>query len=268
MGRMLYRSLVLIVVGGLCFGAAYSVAAPQSDPLPKTLTTSPVALPSLPALTHNDRILVVAPHPDDETIGAGGFLEEAVRAGAAIEVVVATDGSKRGRKEVRYREILSALGKLGVPSTDVDFLNYRDGTLSQQASFLARLEQICNAFHPNIVVGTHPKDYHPDHAAVGRAIDWIGQRANHSITAYLFVVHYHRYPLPDAFRPDLPEVPAPHIADKVSTWESLPLDEQAEQAKCAAVLEYHSQIGKKDPLRRGLLISFVRKNEVFAVRTY
>jgi LmbE family N-acetylglucosaminyl deacetylase len=37
-------------------------------------------------------VLVVAAHPDDETLGAGGFLHAAKVAGARIELVVATDG--------------------------------------------------------------------------------------------------------------------------------------------------------------------------------
>jgi LmbE family N-acetylglucosaminyl deacetylase len=228
----------------------------------------PDSLPVLTAPQSTDRILVIAPHPDDETIGAGGFLEEAIRAGAAVKIIVATDGSKRGGKAVRHKEILSAVSKLGVPSEDVVFFDYPDGDLSAQATFQARLEAVSADFHPNIIVGTHPKDYHPDHAAVGRAIDLLGRKSNHSLTAYFFIVHYHRYPSPDAYRPDASLPPAPRLKDKTSKWESLPLNDQVEQAKCAAVLEYHSQLLKKNPLRRGLLVSFIRRNEVFAVRSY
>jgi LmbE family N-acetylglucosaminyl deacetylase len=181
---------------------------------------------------------------------------------------VATDGNKHGLKALRHREIINAVSKLGVPAEDIVFLDYPDGHLNRQATFQSRLEAISAEFHPNIVVGTHPKDYHPDHAAVGRAIDALGRQSNHTLTAYFFVVHYHHYPLPDAYRPDAQEVPAPHLKDNASRWENLPLDERVEQAKCAAVLEYQSQLLRKNPLRRGLLISFIRKNEVFAVRSY
>lgn len=235
------------------------------QPLPSEDTS---LLPTLRAPTAADRILVVSPHPDDETIGAGGYLKEAMRAGATIRIVVATDGNKHGLKAVRYKEIISAVGKLDVPSDNVIFLNYPDGRLDRQTAFQARLEAISAEFHPNIVIGTHPQDKHPDHAAVGRAIDLLGQHSNHTLTAYFFVVHFPHYPLPDAYKPDLQEVPAPILGDSASRWENLPLNVEAEQAKCAAVLEYHSQILRKNPLRRGLLISFIRKNEVFAVRSY
>ncbi|MFI5384875.1 MAG: PIG-L deacetylase family protein [Fimbriimonadales bacterium] len=251
-------ALFVFLAANLALAARYSVLSGDSDD----------PLPVLPAPRAADRILVVTPHPDDETIGAGGYLAEAVQAGAAIRIVVATDGDYHGLKAIRHREIISAVSKLGVPSQDITFLDYPDGNLSQEDGFQGRLEEISAAFHPNIVIGTHPKDYHPDHAAVGRAIDALGQHSNHTVTAYLFVVHYRRYPLPDAYKPDEHEVPAPGLVDKASRWESLPLSDQVEQAKCAAVLEYHSQLLRKNPLRRGLLISFIRKNEVFAVRSY
>ena len=38
------------------------------------------------------RLLVVAPHPDDEVLGSGGLLHLAVRAGRAVRVLLATDG--------------------------------------------------------------------------------------------------------------------------------------------------------------------------------
>ncbi len=228
----------------------------------------PVPHPLLPAPKATDRILVVSPHPDDETIGAGGYLDQAVKAGATIRIVVATDGAKRGRSSTRYRETLSAVNKLGVPANDVMFLGYPDGRLSRQTTFQARLEAIDADFHPNIVIATHPNDTHPDHAAVGRAVDLLGQHSNHTLTAYFFVVHYPHYPLPDAYRPDVDEQPAPHLPDTISHWEGLPLPDQIVQAKRDAVLEYHTQILPKNPLRRGLLISFIRKNEIFAVRSY
>ena len=48
----------------------------------------PVSLPS----SAQDRLLVVAPHPDDETIAAGGLIQSALHAGAAVRVLFATDG--------------------------------------------------------------------------------------------------------------------------------------------------------------------------------
>jgi LmbE family N-acetylglucosaminyl deacetylase len=43
-------------------------------------------------LSPTDRLLVVAPHPDDETLGAGGLLQRAAARGAAVRLCYATSG--------------------------------------------------------------------------------------------------------------------------------------------------------------------------------
>ena len=69
-------SVVLLVVAiGSCGGDGAKTGRPFH------------ALPALGA-----RLLVLAPHPDDEVLGAAGMIDAAVRRGAAVRVVVATDG--------------------------------------------------------------------------------------------------------------------------------------------------------------------------------
>ena len=41
--------------------------------------------------------VVLAPHPDDETLGCGGTLIRKARAGAPLKVVLMTDGARSGR---------------------------------------------------------------------------------------------------------------------------------------------------------------------------
>ncbi|HHV61948.1 MAG TPA: PIG-L family deacetylase [Firmicutes bacterium] len=96
-----------------------------------------------------DRILVIAPHSDDETLGAGGFLYDAVRCGATAYVVLMTNGdgftlaadrefrtlraTSRKFVELGYKrqgESLDALTILGVPEKDIFFLGYPDKGLS------------------------------------------------------------------------------------------------------------------------------------------
>lgn len=95
------------------------------------------------------RLLVVAPHCDDETLSSGGLIQEVLTRGDQVRVVLVTngDGSFTGtmvefRKlypntrnylqagSLRQQESLNALQSLGVPSEDVIFLSYPDrGTL-------------------------------------------------------------------------------------------------------------------------------------------
>jgi LmbE family N-acetylglucosaminyl deacetylase len=100
-------------------------------------------------LQDGDRILVLVPHPDDEVLGAGGVLREAVRRGLPVRVVFLTNGDSNEwaflayRKRpvvmpggalamgaIRHQEALAAAAALGVPARDLTFLGYPDyGTL-------------------------------------------------------------------------------------------------------------------------------------------
>jgi len=104
----------------------------------------------MPVPGPRDRILVVAPHPDDEVLGCGGLIQQALDAGARVDVVLVTNGDaselslifgegdlplgpdayvKLGR--MRQKESLAALGLLGLPENRVHFLGYpNNGLLS------------------------------------------------------------------------------------------------------------------------------------------
>ena len=76
------------------------------------------ALQSLNLPAH-PRVLVFAPHPDDEVFGCGGLLTLLAASGASISVHVVTDGGygKFGQnKDVRKRESLDAAALLGYPA--------------------------------------------------------------------------------------------------------------------------------------------------------
>lgn len=94
---------------------------------------------------------VVAPHPDDETLGCGGTIAEKSRRGARVCVVFVSDGSashtpwmdKAELARRRTSEGREACARLGVRPEDVHFLGLPDGDLNAHvasgASFLARL---------------------------------------------------------------------------------------------------------------------------------
>jgi len=99
----------------------------------------------LEPIQRSDRILILAPHPDDETIGCAGVIQEAVRVGADTRVVFLTNGDHNQfsfivyekriilRKgafihmgELRRREAVNAMGVLGLPKSKLIFLGYPD----------------------------------------------------------------------------------------------------------------------------------------------
>lgn len=124
------------------------------------------------------RVVVVAPHPDDEVLAAGGMLALAAEIGRDIALVAVTDGSashpdsrlwSRERLAAeRPRETHAALATLGVhPQTHVR-LSLPDGGLAgQEAALAQRLQAVLRP--RDVVFTTWQLDGHPDHEATGRA---------------------------------------------------------------------------------------------------
>ncbi len=94
------------------------------------------------------RLLVIAPHPDDEALAGSALIQQTLRAGGSVRVAVMTngDGFRRATSErfrvkrpqaddfyhlglVRQQEALTAIGKLGLNEQDIRFLGYPDAGL-------------------------------------------------------------------------------------------------------------------------------------------
>jgi len=109
-------------------------------------------LPPPPPLTvpGGTRLLVVAPHPDDETLGAGGLIQRVHDNGGVVKILYLTDGEGypegvqredhvespsaadyRGYGKRRRHEALAALHTLGLDSSVATFLRFPDGGLCQ-----------------------------------------------------------------------------------------------------------------------------------------
>lgn len=137
------------------------------------------------------RILVIAPHPDDETLATGGLLYFAVDCGWTIKVIFVTDGdnnpwpqrvverrlflgsSARSRLAARRRrEALAALQVLGVSADQAEFWSYPDQGLTRylvsgDRRLRQQLVETVQAFGPTHVVAPSRHDLHPDHNALG-----------------------------------------------------------------------------------------------------
>ena len=219
---------------------------------------------NVPAVKSTDKILVVSPHQDDETIGAGGLMVQAFKAGATVRIVFATDGNKHGIGDTRHEEAIQVASKLGVPEKDITFFGYPDGDLANQNSFQAMLGEYIKNYQPTIVITTLPEDTHPDHAACGRAVQQIWQ-TDHSFQPYYFLVHNRRYPKPSGYEPEDYLLPPLKMLNTNYIWETLPLTDSQRNTKYLALLEYRSQISYKNPILRELIFAFVRQNELFAI---
>ncbi len=146
-------------------------------------------------LTSSDRVMLLAPHPDDECLAAGGLLQCAAAAGAALRVIYLTDGEnnpwpqrvieRRWRigpaqrecwRRRRQAESLASLKVLGVAPENVTFLGMPDQGLTnlllsgghETAGVLA--DEI-RRWRPTVLVEPARADLHPDHSAAAVLIE-------------------------------------------------------------------------------------------------
>jgi LmbE family N-acetylglucosaminyl deacetylase len=131
------------------------------------------------------KIIVFAPHPDDETLGCGGTIAKKLAEGCEVFIVIMTDGrflllkydgidsdpTPEQVKEIRRGEVLRATKILGVPEENVFFLDFVDGTLVEnEKSAEEKVAIILQKFSPEEVYFPYEKDAHPDHQATNRII--------------------------------------------------------------------------------------------------
>jgi LmbE family N-acetylglucosaminyl deacetylase len=151
-------------------------------------------------------IAIVAPHPDDETLGCGGLIAR-LAGERESQVVFATDGSRSPSPsggaanpslvDIREREAIEALALLGVPGTRVRFLRFPDGDLSNHdADFRRAITEALIAVSPATILVPFRYDWHPDHMAAFRAT--ASASAQHSVPGKLveYFVYTQRRLLP------------------------------------------------------------------------
>lgn len=130
----------------------------------------------LPAVT-----LVVAPHADDETIGAYGLIRRLRAAGMRVLVLVVSDGAAshpaskawpRARLTAeRRRETLRAMRQLKVMAGDVRFLGLPDGQVGQDRTHGQAIGRAARRTAKlALIVAPAAGDAHPDHRAVAAAM--------------------------------------------------------------------------------------------------
>lgn len=149
---------------------------------------------SFPSFTRGDRLLLLAPHPDDEALAAGGLLQAAARAGAFVRVIFLTDGDKNPWPQrviecrwrisgsvararwgaLRRREALESLAVLGHGPDVAEFWSLPDQGLTNLllaggTGLIGKLGAAITEWQPTWLVAPAACDRHPDHSAVGVA---------------------------------------------------------------------------------------------------
>ncbi|MBM3492510.1 MAG: hypothetical protein FJX68_19135 [Alphaproteobacteria bacterium] len=160
--RRSYKQVLDSLAGLPDLAAAEAVLAGMRPP--RGLVPLPLDPPT------GKRMLVLAPHPDDEAIGVGGTLAGAIAAGSQVEVAFVTSGRPEecAKREAEGR---AACASLGAASR---FLRLAEGNIAVDAAALDRLAELLRELAPDIVFCPFPLDDHDDHR---RVAEWLGRLA-------------------------------------------------------------------------------------------
>ena len=148
-----------------------------------------VRLPLIPPPDGSRRILVFAPHCDDETLGCGGLLLQAVKAGAEVKIVMITNGDgfrvaverqfRTLRVEpkdyvqfaaIRQQESYRALKNLGISRSDVVFLGYPDRGLMPLWSDFWSPDRPFTSSYTRASQSPYPAAYHTGATYCGQSL--------------------------------------------------------------------------------------------------
>jgi LmbE family N-acetylglucosaminyl deacetylase len=216
------------------------------------------ALDSLPVadVTPWASAVVIAAHPDDEVLGAGGTIALLAASGARLRLVAVTDGEsshagfadQRALARRRVAETAAALRALGAPGIEIVRLGLPDtGLARHEEELTARLRELTAGFDVCLAPWLH--DAHADHEAAGRS----ARRARPDSLGYpVWMWHW--------ARPGDQRVPW-HRGLRV------PLPPEVATAKRAAIQCFASQLEPRPPagqpvLPPGVLAHFGRAQEV------
>jgi LmbE family N-acetylglucosaminyl deacetylase len=237
-----------------------------SDVPPVMAEDGTAMLPDVVMPQSGQRVLVFSPHPDDESIGVGGYITQSIENGADVEIVLVTNGDFHGNEQERYAEFKKATQILGVPESNLVFLGFPDGKLNKMdpAVLSVALQSQIEQFNPNIIIYPDVQDMNPDHATIGKIMQQILAANPNQITSYEYLVHFKLiWPRPRELAPNLDLSPPEQLINADTIWEKVPLSQNIENIKSEAIHTYRSQL--ENEWLHGLLLSSIRKNELLAI---
>jgi len=119
------------------------------------------------------KVLVLAPHPDDDILGCGGAICKHKKSEDHVRIVFLTDGSGGGReirltsserkKLVVEREEEARQAAEIIGAKDLEFWRYRDNELISSGAIIRLLSNLIERFSPEIIYVPSFLDPHPDH---------------------------------------------------------------------------------------------------------
>ncbi|KIL43010.1 PIG-L deacetylase family protein [Jeotgalibacillus campisalis] len=129
------------------------------------------------------KVLVLAPHMDDETIGLGGTLHEYKKFNTEVHCVFITDGAssngsvEKGKiSQIRKNEIDQVKDMLGIDS--IYYLDVPDGEVKGNKKAENELNELVSWIQPEVIYTTGNVDAHPDHVATAKLLSDVLKRSD------------------------------------------------------------------------------------------
>lgn len=144
------------------------------------------------------RTIIVAPHPDDESLSTGGLIAFQRKRSIEVIVVAVTDGEASydpaGDHSLGVRrraEQESALAALGVGPDSISCVSLADSRVAASQDVLC--DRLVDIVRPDdLLVATWNRDVHPDHEACGRAALAASEVVAVTLVFSLFWTWHHR----------------------------------------------------------------------------
>lgn len=141
-------------------------------------------------------ILIIAPHPDDETFGCAGLIQRALSEGKKVKVLILTGGegaytedliAKVDLIEKRKALTLKAAAHLGLDAKEITFWDWKDGEIKDTYN-KERLEQLIIADKPEAIFTPHLFEGWSDHTATTEVVMRVLEELSANIKLFQYCV--------------------------------------------------------------------------------
>jgi LmbE family N-acetylglucosaminyl deacetylase len=141
-----------------------------------------------------DKVLVLAPHPDDDVLGCGGLLAELSSSGAKIKVIYFTDGSRSNRQAKFFERLIAERENEAIEAGKVlkifeqKFLRLPHNALKSSIDLAAVIRKEIEFDKPDLVLAPSLEEPHPDHFAVLEALNLSLKHYDQGLNIWLYEV--------------------------------------------------------------------------------
>lgn len=209
------------------------------------------------------RILILAPHPDDDLIGCGGSIIKHIAAGSTIDIVYLTSGDAGSAALGRTREMeaTQACAQLGIKPQSLHFLRQKDNALVAEPRLVNRLTDLIRTLKPQILYLPHANDAHADH----QATYFLGIKAIMQATTAIWVTKHAAWHTPTIVAYEVwTPIQTPNYFEDTTSVLKKQLQALSFHASQLNVVEYDDMV-KGLAKYRGLLLGKRRYAEAFEV---